>query len=113
MRQSLASRLSAMYTTLLGITILLVLIASGVALVLELAHFTGDIVIAKHEEARIITEQARMQGLSLEQTAPELVEDLSGLGLRVAVFDNMGRYLAGDKTLRPKSLDRMIQAEQG
>lgn len=113
MKQSLASRLSGMYTTLLGITILLVLIASGVALVLEMANFTGDIVIAKHEEARIITEQARMQGMTLEQAAPELVNSLSGLGLRVTVFDNTGRYLAGDKTLRPKILDRVIAAQDG
>ncbi len=113
MKQSLASRLSAMYTTLLGITILLVLVASGVALVLEMTRFTGDIVIAKHEEARIITEQKRMEGQSLQQTAPELVQDLSGIGLRVAVFDNEGRFLAGDKALRPKLLDRVVAMNQG
>ncbi len=113
MKQSLASRLSAMYTTLLGITILLVLVASGIALVLEMTRFTGDIVIAKHEEARIITEQKRMEGQSLAQTAPELVEDLSGIGLRVAVFDNEGRFLAGDKALRPKLLDRVVAMNQG
>ncbi len=102
-----------MYTTLLGITILLVLVASGVALVLEMTRFTGDIVIAKHEEARIITEQKRMEGQSLEQTAPELVDELSGIGLRVAVFDNEGRFLAGDKTLRPKLLDRVVAMNEG
>ena len=102
-----------MYTTLLGITILLVLVASGVALVLEMTRFTGDIVIAKHEEARIITEQKRMEGQSLEQTAPELVDELSGIGLRVAVFDNEGRFLAGDKNLRPKLLDRVVAMNEG
>ncbi len=113
MKQSLASRLSAMYTILLGITILLVLVASGVALVLEMTHFTGDLLIAKHEEARIITEQKRMQGQSLQQAAPALVDELSGIGLRVAVFDNDGRFLAGDKNLRPKLLDRVVAMNEG
>ena len=102
-----------MYTTLLGITILIVLAASSVALVLELTHFTGDIVIAKHEEARIITEQYRLEGMSLEQAAPEIVNSLSGIGLRVAVFDATGRFLGGDKTLRPKLLDRVVQMQEG
>jgi two-component system OmpR family sensor kinase len=101
-----------MYTTLLGITILLVILASGIALVLQMTRFTGDIVIAKHEEARIITEQYLMQGMSLEQAAPEIVNALSGIGLRVTVFDEEGNYLAGDKTLRPKLLDRVLQGDK-
>ncbi len=109
MKHSLASRLSALYATLLGITIVLVILASGVALVLEMANFTGDIVIAKHEEARFLTAQYRMEGMSLRQAAPEIVNTLSGIGLRVAVFDRQGNYLAGDKTLRPKVLDSVIR----
>lgn len=112
MKQSLASRLSAIYTTLLGITILLVIVASGVALVLQMTRFTGDIVIAKHEEARIITEQYRMQGMPLAQAAPEIVSALSGIGLRVTVYDDTGRYLAGDKTLRPKLLDEVLNGDK-
>lgn len=108
MKQSLASRLSALYATLLGITVVLVILASSIALVIELTGFTGDIVMAKHEEARILTEQYRMQGVSLEKAAPDIVNALGGIGLRVAVFDKKGRYLAGDKTLRPKILDRVI-----
>jgi signal transduction histidine kinase len=113
MKQSLASRLSAMYTTLLGITILLVLVASSVALVLEMTRFTGDLLIAKHEEARIITEQKRMQGQTLGEAAPALVDELSGIGLRVAVFDEHGRFLAGDKNLRPRLLDRVVAINEG
>lgn len=109
MRQaSLASRLSAIYATLLGITVVLVIVASSIALVIELTGFTGDIVIAKHEEARILTEQYRIQGLSLQKAAPDIVNALSGIGLRVTVYDKKGRYLAGDKTLRPRVLDRII-----
>ena len=36
----------------------------------------------------------------------------SGIGLRVTVFDEKGRYLAGDKTLRPKVLDRILRWEE-
>ncbi len=113
MKHSLASRLSALYATLLGITIVLVIIASGVALVLEMANFTGDIVIAKHEEARFLTAQYKMAGMSLRQAAPEIVHTLSGIGLRVTVFDKNGKYLAGDKTLRPKILDRVVSGKAG
>ncbi len=76
---------------------------------MELANFTNDIVIAKHEEARILTEQYRMEGLSLKQAAPEIANALSGIGLRVAVFDKHGTFLAGDKTLRPPVLNAVRQ----
>lgn len=111
MRHSLASRLAALYALLLGITVVLVILASSVALIIELAGFTGDIVIAKHEEARILTEQYRLQGMSLKQAAPHIAEQLSGIGLRVAVFDEKGHFLAGDKTLRPHILDRIVQGK--
>lgn len=109
MKQSLASRLSAMYTALLGVTVLLVIVASGIGLVLQMTRFTADVVVAKHEEARVITEQYRMEGLDLEQAAPAIIDALSGIGLRVTVFDENGHYLAGDKTLRPKLLDQVLQ----
>ncbi len=98
-----------MYTTLLGITLLIVLVASGIALVYQLSRFTGDIVMAKHEEARFITEQYRMQGVGLEEAAPQLVNALSGIGLRVAVFDEAGNFLAGDTSLHPKLIERLTQ----
>lgn len=108
MKRSLAARLSWLYATLLGITVLVVILASSVALVMALANFTGDIVIAKHEEARILTEQYRMEGMSLKQAAPEIANALSGIGLRVTVYDKNGKYLAGDKTLRPPILNRVV-----
>ena len=62
--------------------------------------------VAKHEEARILVDQYRREGMSLEQAAPEIVNALSGIGMRVTVYDLKGHYLAGDKTLRPKVLGR-------
>ncbi|MHB8142017.1 MAG: sensor histidine kinase [Vulcanimicrobiaceae bacterium] len=107
-KPSLASRLATLYATLLGVTILLVVFASSIALVVELAGFTGDIVIAKHREARLLADEYHAEGLTLRQAAPKIVTALSGIGLRIAVFDRHGVFLAGDKTLRPPILDRVL-----
>ncbi len=106
----LASRLSALYAVLLGVTVLIVILASSIALVFELWRFSGDVMVAKHEEARILVDQYRREGMSLKQAAPEIVNALSGIGLRVTVFDLKGRYLAGDKTLRPRALAGVLAA---
>ncbi|MGA8574783.1 MAG: HAMP domain-containing sensor histidine kinase [Candidatus Cybelea sp.] len=105
-----AARLSALYAVLLGVTILIVILASSIALVFELWRFSGDVMIAKHEEARILVDQYRREGKTLTQAAPEIVNALGGIGLRVTVFDMKGRYLAGDKTLRPRALAGVIAA---
>ena len=106
----LAARLSALYAVLLGVTVLIVILASSIAFVFELWQFSGDVMIAKHEEARILVDQYRREGMTLAQAAPEIVNALSGIGLRVTVFDLKGRYLAGDKTLRPKALAGVLAA---
>lgn len=106
----LAARLSALYAALLGVTVLVVIFASSVSLVFELRNFSTDVMVAKHEEARILVDQARRQGLTLKQAAPDIVDALSGIGMRVTVFDLRGHYLAGDKSLHPKALDRVIAA---
>ena len=104
-----ASRLSALYAALLGVTVLMVIIATSIALVVELHAFSDDIVIAKHEEARIMADRYHREGLTLEQGASEIVAALSGIGMRVTVFDTKGRYIAGDRDLRPKVLDRILE----
>ena len=106
----LAARLAALYAALLGVTVVIVILASSIALVFELWQFSGDVMIAKHEEARILVDQYRREGMTLAQTAPEIVTALGGVGLRVAVYDLKGRFLAGDKTLRPKALAGVIAA---
>ncbi len=111
MRTSLASRLASLYTLLLGVTVLLVIAASSVALIYELSSFSNDIIIAKHEEARILTEQYKLQGFSLAQAAPRIAQQLSGIGLRIAVYDDKGHFLAGDRSLRPRVLDRILQGQ--
>lgn len=112
MRQSLATRLAGLYAFLLGITVLLVILASSIALVYELAGFTRDIVYAKHEEARFLAQQLNEQGITFKQAAPQIASALSGIGLRVAVYDAKGHFLGGDITLRPHYLDRVLQGKE-
>lgn len=95
----LAARLSALYAVLLGVTVVIVILASSVALVFELWQFRGDVMIAKHEEARILVGQYRREGMTLAQAAPEIVNALGGIGLHVTVYDSRGHFLAGDRTL--------------
>jgi two-component system OmpR family sensor kinase len=104
----LASRLSALYAILLGVTILIVMLASSIALVVELNSFSQDIIVAKHEQARNLIGDLRREGLSFQEAGAEVANALAGIGLRVAVFDTKGRFVAGDKTLRPRALDRIV-----
>ncbi|HTZ55016.1 MAG TPA: HAMP domain-containing sensor histidine kinase [Candidatus Acidoferrum sp.] len=113
MKLSVASRLSALYAVLLGITVVVVILASGIALVIYLANFSGDIITARHEQARILADQFHASGVPLKQAAPQLVNALGGAGLRVTVFDSKGNYLAGDKTLRPHILARWLAPPHG
>ena len=109
MKSPLSSRLAGLYTLLLGVTLLVVVLASSIALIYELAGFTDDVLIAKHEEARLMADRYNLEGLAPARAAPLIARDLSGVGLRVAVFDTKGHFLAGDKTLRPHVLDRILQ----
>ena len=113
MKLSVASRLSALYAVLLGITVVVVILASGIALVLELNNFSGDILMARHERARFLADQFQASGTPFKDAAPQIVSALGGAGIRVAVFDTKGNYLAGDKTLRPRVLARWIAPAHG
>lgn len=108
-RRSLASRLATLYTVLLGVTVLLVVIASSIALVYELARFSNDIIIAKHEEARFLAARYQSDGESLAQAAPSIARNLSGIGLRIAVYDKKGKFLGGDRNVHPEILDRVLR----
>ncbi len=108
LRRSIASRLATLYALMLSVIVLFVIVASSVVLVFKLGNLTGDIMTSKHDEARILWEEYRAAGLSLRQAAPKLVDQLSGIGLRVAVFDSSRRFLAGDRELRPRGLDEVV-----
>jgi len=104
LRKSIATRLATTYALMLGVIVLFVIIASSLVLVSKLGALTGDVLIAKHEEARILVDQYKAQGISLKAAAPRIVDQLGGIGLSIAVFDSRGKYLAGDRDLRPRML---------
>ena len=104
MHKSIATRLATTYALMLSVIVLFVIIASSFVLVSKLGALTGDVLIAKHEEARILVDQYEAQGMSLKQAAPRIVDQLSGIGLTIAVFDSKGHYLAGDRDIHPRLL---------
>ena len=87
---------------MLSVIVLFVIIASSLVLVSKLGALTGDVLIAKHEEARILADQYKAQGMSLKQAAPRIVDQLSGIGLNMAVFDSKGHFLVGDPNIHPR-----------
>lgn len=111
MRQSLASRNATLYASLLGVTVLLVIIASSVALIYELAGFSSDIIIAKHEEARFLAARYQDEGMTLAEAAPRITNALSGIGLHVAIYDAKGRFLGGDRDVHPEILQRVLRGK--
>jgi len=96
---SLASRLATLYSVMLAIIVTLVIGASSLALIYALQGVESDVVISKHSEARSLAEQYRAQGMTLAQAAPLMVKQLGSIGLRVAIFNQTGKYLAGDHQL--------------
>jgi len=113
MKLSIVSRLSLLYAVLLGITVMVVIVASSIALVVDLYSFNRDIVLAKHEEARILVDQYRADGMSLGAAAPQIARALGGIGLSVAVFDERGNFLGGDKNVHPRMLGRIVALHRG
>ncbi len=106
LQRSIASRLSMLYATIFGVTLLLVIVATSIALVAQLSHYEFELMIAKEQQAANIAEFYSNSGLSLRSAAPAIVRELSNLGTRVVVFDSKGKYLAGDRTLQMTALER-------
>ena len=99
-RRSLASRLAALYAGLFAITVIVVIVASSIALVYELSGFSSDIIVAKHQEARFLAGRYASQGIPLAVSAQRIASDLSGIGFRVAIYDNAGHFLGGNPAVR-------------
>jgi signal transduction histidine kinase len=108
-RRSLSGRLATLYASIFAVSVLVVILASSIALVYELSVFSNDIIVAKHQEARYLSARYESEGQSLAQSAPRLVNALTGIGFRVAVYDSKGTLLSGDKSVHPHILDRVLQ----
>lgn len=107
-RRSLSARLATLYASIFAVTVLVVIAASSIALLYELASFSNDILVAKHQEARFLTSRYADEGQSLAQAAPRIVNALSGIGFHVAVYDAHGNFLGGDRSVKPEILSRVI-----
>ncbi len=107
-RRSIASRLTFLYASIVAVTILLVVLASSIALVEYLSSFESELMIGKQQQASFIAQSFHDSGLPIQQAAPVIVQRLSSLGTRVAVYDEQGSFVAGDSTLHPPALDRML-----
>ena len=107
-RRSLVWRLTKLYSFLLGVTVLLVIAASAIALIYERHGFSTDIVVAKHEEARFLAERMQDDGMTLKEAAPRIVSAISGIGMHVAIYDPKGTFLAGDPSVRPRLLNEVL-----
>jgi signal transduction histidine kinase len=112
MNFSIASRLSALYAVLLAVTVFVVILASGIALLFQLGRYGADILTARHEQARVMAAQLNASGVPLKQAAPQLVSALGGAGIRIAVLDAKGNYVAGDPTLHPRYAMRWLRRSQ-
>jgi len=108
-RRSLSARLATLYAVIFAVCVLVVIVASSIALVYELSLFSNDIIVAKHQEARFLSSRYQSEGQTLAQSAPHLVNALSGIGFHVAVYDQKGAFLGGDRSVHPKILDRVIR----
>jgi signal transduction histidine kinase len=108
-RHSIASRLSLLYTAIFGITLLLVVLASAIALAAELHNLEGDLLVHKFVQAEYIAARARAEGASLKDAAPTIIREVGTVGTRVAVYDDGATFIAGDKSLHPEVLDRIRQ----
>jgi len=108
LERSIASRLALLYAPIVGVTVLLVVVTTAVALVVILSRYEFELMIGKEQQARFIASAYAEAGLSIRQAAPTIVSELSNLGTRVAVYDSQGALIAGDQTLHPAELDRMM-----
>ncbi|MDQ6826795.1 MAG: HAMP domain-containing histidine kinase, partial [Candidatus Eremiobacteraeota bacterium] len=97
---TLASRLATLYSIMLAVIVAFVIAASSLALIYALQGIRNDLITAKHSEARSLAEQYHARGMTPVQAAPLLVRQLREPGLRIAVFNQSGKYLAGDRDLK-------------
>ena len=94
--KSLAMRLAAWYAIVFVGLLLLVVIASSVMLVSMLLHETRDVITGRSADVRIIGKALGSNESALRLIAPAIAVDFESLGIKGAVFDNNGQFLAGD-----------------
>lgn len=96
--KSLASRLAAWYAIVFVALLIFVVVASSLTLLSMLQRETRAMLMARGADVRVLGTALGSNETALRMVAPAIAQDLESLGLRGAVFDNEGQFLAGDQS---------------
>ena len=94
--KSLASRLTAWYAIVFVGLLAFVILVSSITLMRMLDHETHVMLMAPASNVRVLGTALGSNENALRLLAPAIANDIESLGLRGAVFDNEGHFLAGD-----------------
>ncbi|MBV8171165.1 MAG: HAMP domain-containing histidine kinase [Candidatus Eremiobacteraeota bacterium] len=94
--KTLASRLAAWYAGVFVGLLALVVVISSIALLFMLDQETHAMLMAPAADVRVLGTALGSNETALRLLAPAIATHIQRLGLRGAVFDNEGRFLAGD-----------------
>jgi signal transduction histidine kinase len=96
--KTLASRLAAWYAIIFVALLVFVVVASSLTLLSMLQRETRAMLMARGADVRVLGTALGSNQTALHLVAPAIAQDLQSLGLRGAVFDNEGTFLAGDQS---------------
>jgi len=94
--RTLASRLTAWYALVFVGLLGFVIVVSSITLMRMLDHETHIMLMAPAADVRVLGTALGSSETALRLLAPAIANDIESLGLRGAVFDNEGHFLAGD-----------------
>jgi two-component system OmpR family sensor kinase len=94
--KSLASRLTAWYAIVFVGLLAFVILVSSITLMRMLDHETHIMLMAPASNVRVLGTALGSNESALRLLAPAIANNIESLGLRGAVFDNEGHFLAGD-----------------
>jgi signal transduction histidine kinase len=97
--RSLAMRLTAWYAVVFVGLLVLVVVISSLTLVSMLRHEMSVMLRARTSEVHLLGKVLGSNETALKVVAPAIADDLQTYGVRGAVFDNEGNFLAGDQSL--------------
>jgi len=96
--KSLAFRLTAWYIGIFVVLLAFVVIVSSLTLDNMLRRETRDILTARSTDVVLLSRVLGSDQTALRLVAPAIVDDFTRLGIRGAVFDDNGQFLAGDES---------------
>ena len=98
--RSLALRLAAWYALVFVGLLVVAVVISSMTLVSMLRHETRVLLSARTADVHVLGKALGSNETGLRLVAPAIADDLQSLGVKGAVFDNAGIFLAGDQSLQ-------------